>query len=131
MWSVFRIEETAKARRARSKPRRRGHNRFFLFAASFAPCAPSRSLRFEPASGYDPALILEAAVRLRVFDVLDQHPMTLDEVVSRTGTSVRGMRTLLNALVGLDLLTRTGDRYALTHESEPYLVSTRPGYQGY
>jgi len=83
------------------------------------------------ASGYEPALILEAAVRIGVFDILHPHPLTLAEVVQRTSASERGMRVLLNALVSLELLTRRGDRYALTPESAAYLVSTSPSYQGY
>ncbi|HEY2587521.1 MAG TPA: class I SAM-dependent methyltransferase, partial [Tepidisphaeraceae bacterium] len=38
---------------------------------------------------------------------------------------------LLNALVGLGLLDRYGDRYALTDESAAYLVTKSPTYQGY
>ena len=83
------------------------------------------------ASGYEPALILETAVRLKIFDILHQRPMPLTEVVGQTGASSRGMRALLNALVGLDLLLRYGEHYALTEESEAYLVSTSPSYQGY
>jgi ubiquinone/menaquinone biosynthesis C-methylase UbiE len=82
------------------------------------------------ASGYEPALILEAAVRLEVFDVLDAKPRTLGEVVELTKTSTRGMRALLNALVALDLLDKYGDHYALTAESAAYLVSHGPDYQG-
>lgn len=83
------------------------------------------------ASGYEPALVLEAAVRLGVFDALDDRPMSLTEVVARTGTSDRGMRALLNALVGLHLLDRYGEHYALSDESAAYLVSTKPSFQGY
>jgi ubiquinone/menaquinone biosynthesis C-methylase UbiE len=83
------------------------------------------------ASGYEPALILEAAVRLGVFDVLDERPMPLGEVVARVGASERGLRALLNSLVGLDLLARYGEHYALTDESAAYLVTTSPSYQGY
>ena len=90
--------------------------------------SPGRIL--DMASGYEPALILEAAVRVGVFDALDDRPLTLGEVVARTGASERGLRALLNALVGLRLLVRYGERYALTDESAAYLVSTRPTYQG-
>ena len=83
------------------------------------------------ASGYEPALILESAVRLKIFDILDERPMSLEDVARRTSASVRGMRALLNALVGLNLLIRYGEHYALTEESESYLVSTSPSYQGY
>jgi SAM-dependent methyltransferase len=95
------------------------------------PDLPSPERILDMASGYEPALILEAAVRLAVFDVLDDEPMTLGEVVARTGWSERGLRALLNALVGLDLLVRYGERYALSDESAAYLVSTKPTYQGF
>ncbi|HWE94657.1 MAG TPA: class I SAM-dependent methyltransferase [Tepidisphaeraceae bacterium] len=83
------------------------------------------------ASGYEPALILEAAVRVGVFDALDARPLTLDEAAAQTGASRRGLRALLNALVALELLDRNADRYALTAESAAYLVSGKPTYQGY
>ena len=94
-----------------------------------SPGTPRRIL--DMASGYEPALILESAVRLKIFDILDERPMPLLDVVQRAQASVRGMRALLNALVGLDLLVRYGEHYALTAESEAYLVSTSPSYQGY
>lgn len=92
------------------------------------PPGPERIL--EIISGYEPALILEAAVRLGVFDALHDRPMTLPEAAARVGASVRGMRALLNALVGLRLLVRYGQRYALSDESERFLVSTKPTFQG-
>jgi ubiquinone/menaquinone biosynthesis C-methylase UbiE len=91
---------------------------------------PTAQRILDMASGYEPALILEAAVRLGVFDVLDDQPLTLAEAVARTGASERGLRALLNSLVGLDLLVRYGERYALTDESAAYLVSNKPTYQG-
>jgi ubiquinone/menaquinone biosynthesis C-methylase UbiE len=96
-----------------------------------AKSLPTARRVLDIASGYEPALILESAVRLEVFDALDARPLTLAEVVERTKTSTRGMRALLDALVGMDLLERDGDRYALTDESAAYLVSTSPTYQGY
>lgn len=92
---------------------------------------PSPDRILDIASGYEPALVLEAAVRLRVFDVLDERPMKLADVAARTGTSLRGMRALLNALVGIHLLDRFGEHYALNEESAAYLVSSKPTYQGY
>lgn len=92
---------------------------------------PSADRILDMASGYEPALILEAGVRVGVFDVLNEQPLTLAETVERTGASERGLRALLNALVGLDLLVRDGARYALSTESAAYLVTTSPTYQGY
>ena len=83
------------------------------------------------ACGYEPALILEAAVRLGVFDALDEQPLTLAEAVARVGASERGVRALLNSLVGLRLLVRYGERYALSDDSAEFLVSSKPTYQGH
>ena len=57
-------------------------------------------------------------------------PQTLEQIAAETGGSQRGMRALLNALVGLDFLQRDADRYTLTRESAEFLVSTKPNFQG-
>jgi len=80
--------------------------------------------------GYSAPLILEAAIENRVFDVLDQRPMTVEEVSAATGASVRGLRAIMNALVGFQFLGKDADRYTLTPESASFLVSSRPGYHG-
>jgi len=92
---------------------------------------PTAQRILDMASGYEPALILEAAVRLGLFDALDDRPLPMPALAARIGASERGARVLLNALVGLDLLERYGDLYALTPESAAYLVTTSPRYQGY
>lgn len=80
--------------------------------------------------GYIPTLMLEAAVRHRVFDVLDGAPKTVKETASVTGASERGLRAVMNAMVGLNFLAKAGDKYALTPESEAFLVSTKPSFMG-
>lgn len=80
--------------------------------------------------GYAPPLILEAAVKHRVFDLLDQSPKTVQQLAAQTGASVRGLAMICNALVGLQFLTRTGDRYRLTPESAAFLVSGKNPYYG-
>src|SRR4051794_33102061 len=90
---------------------------------------PERIMRY--AWGYAAPLITEAAVRTGVFDALADSPKSLAEVQATTGASERGLRIILNALVGLELLTKNGGgRYALTPETETYLVSGKPGYLG-
>lgn len=83
------------------------------------------------AFGYAPTLILEAAIKHRVFDVLDAGPKTVEEVSRETGASQRGLRAVMNALASLDFLAKdaTG-RYALRPESAAFLVSTKPSFQG-
>ncbi len=80
--------------------------------------------------GYAPTLIIQSAVQHRVFDLLDESPKTVDELAQATATSKRGLTAILNALVGLQLLARSGDRYSLMPESATFLVSTKPGYHG-
>jgi ubiquinone/menaquinone biosynthesis C-methylase UbiE len=80
--------------------------------------------------GYAPPLMLEAAVQNRLFDALAAGPQTAAQVASTTGASGRGVRILLNGLVGLELLTKSGDAYALTPESATFLVSSKPSFRG-
>jgi hypothetical protein len=90
---------------------------------------PERLMQF--AFGYAPPLMIESAIRLRAFDALADGPKSLDELAAATGASARGLRLLLNALVGLELLAKDArGKYALTPESEKYLVSGKHGYLG-
>jgi SAM-dependent methyltransferase len=82
------------------------------------------------AFSYAPPLVVEAAVRHGVFDALDSGPKSVIELSEATGASPRGLRAILNLLVGVDLLRRQGDRYGLTAESAAFLVSTKPSFQG-
>jgi hypothetical protein len=92
------------------------------------PVTPERIFQFW--FGYAPTLMLETAVQLKLFDALDGGPKTAQQVAAATGASPRGTRMLLNALAGLQFLTKTGDTYALTPESAAFLVSTKPGFMG-
>ncbi len=81
--------------------------------------------------GYAPPLILEAALRHGVFDTLDSGAKTVREVEAATRASRRGLTAIMNALVGLNLLSKDVEgRYALTPESATFLVSTKPGFSG-
>ncbi|MBS1821615.1 MAG: methyltransferase domain-containing protein [Acidobacteria bacterium] len=80
--------------------------------------------------GYVPTLVIESSLKHHVFDVLDGAPKTLAETAAATGASERGLRSVMNVLVGLGFLAKDGERYSLTPESEAFLVSTRPGFQG-
>ena len=98
-------------------------------STSATAVTPERIMQF--AWGYVPTLVLESAIRHRVFDVLDAGPMTVKQTAAATGASERGLRTIMNVLVGLNFLAKVeGERYALTPESEAFLVSTKPAFQG-
>lgn len=90
--------------------------------------SPQRILQF--GFGYAPPLILEAAIQHRVFDALDSGPKTVEEMAQATGASARGLRILMNALVGLEFLTRESENYSLTPDSAKFLVTTKPSFMG-
>ena len=94
-----------------------------------SPPTPEKIMQF--AWGYAPPLILEAAIRNRVFDALNDGPKTVAETGTATGASERGLFAIMNALVGLEFLARDdAGRYSLTPESATYLVSSKPAYFG-
>jgi ubiquinone/menaquinone biosynthesis C-methylase UbiE len=90
--------------------------------------SPERIMQF--AWGYAPTLVIEAAVRHGIFDLLDKGPLTAVQVAARTGASPRGVNAILDVLVSLHLLQRKGNRVALTPESATFLVSTKPSFYG-
>src|SRR5437016_5030467 len=76
---------------------------------------------------YAAPLISGAATANKVFHTQASGAKNVDEVSRKTGASVRGLRAIMNALVGLELLKKSGDKYALTSESEAFLISNKPG----
>ncbi len=97
-----------------------------------APVTPERIMQF--AWGYVPTLVLEAAITHNVFDTLDSGPKTIQQVHEATSASIRGLAAIMNALVGLNFLAKTGSDsealYSLTPESSTFLVSTKPSFHG-
>jgi ubiquinone/menaquinone biosynthesis C-methylase UbiE len=97
-------------------------------AQSQQPLTPDRIMMM--AWGYAPPLMMEAAIRHGVFDLLDNGPLPLADVAAKTGASERGLRAVMNGLVGVGLLAKAGERYSLTPESSTFLVSTKPNFAG-
>jgi len=100
-----------------------------MSAAVTAPVTPQRIYQF--AFGYAPPLVLEAAIRHHVFDVLDSGAKSLAEISVATSASERGLEAILGVLVGLEFLAKDRQgNYALTPESAAFLVSSKPEFQG-
>nr|WP_294503463.1 methyltransferase [uncultured Rhodopila sp.] len=96
--------------------------------SSAAP-TPERILQI--AWSFAPPLVIEAAVRHRVFDILARQPLTLDGLAKATGASSRGLGAIANVLTGIGLLSRDeAGQFSLTPESAAFLVSDQPGYIG-
>ncbi len=81
--------------------------------------------------GFAPPVIIETGLRLGIFDLLDNGAGSIGEIAASSGASARGLRIVLNALVGLDLLAKDRlERYSLTPESARFLVSGKPTFHG-
>src|SRR5258705_12253435 len=77
---------------------------------------------------YAPPLIISAAVNNKVFDKLEGGPKTIEQFKKETGASERGLRAIMDALVGLELLKKDRQsRYSLMPESQAFLISEKPG----
>src|SRR6266487_1567293 len=73
---------------------------------------PERLMQFGFA--YAPPLIIGAAVSNKVFDTLETGGKTVEQVSKTTGASQRGLRAIMNALVGLELLKKDRhEKYSL------------------
>ncbi len=97
--------------------------------ATPAAATPARLIEF--AWGFAVPLMVEAAIRNRLFDALDLGPKTAAALAAETATSERGVRAVLNALTGVELIGKDAEgRYSLTPESAAFLVSTSPSFAG-
>jgi ubiquinone/menaquinone biosynthesis C-methylase UbiE len=94
------------------------------------PVTPERIMQI--AWGFTAPLLIESAVRYGIFDAIDANgPQSVEQIAQRAAASPRAIRIILNALVGLQFLSRDPqNRYALTPESAAFLVSKKPGFQG-
>jgi len=79
---------------------------------------------------FAPGQVILSAVELGVFPGIHQGRHTSEELAQHLGADPRGVRILLNALVGLELLEKVGDRYGCTPLSETYLIPDAPAYLG-
>jgi ubiquinone/menaquinone biosynthesis C-methylase UbiE len=89
---------------------------------------PERLMQFGFA--YAPPLIIGAAVSNKVFDSLASGAKTVAQLSKETGAPARGLRAIMNALVGLELLKKDRrEKYSLTPESTGFLLSDKPSTQ--
>jgi hypothetical protein len=78
------------------------------------------------ASGHVEARIVQAAVKLHLFDCLATRPLSSRDIAAALGTNPAATELLLNALVALTLLENNGDSYALSVTARTYLLSGAP-----
>lgn len=69
-------------------------------------------------------------VQLAVFTHIADGKRTVTEIARAAEASDRGVRMLLDALVGLQYLTKSGEEYGLTPISSEFLVRDKVNYMG-
>ncbi|MYA27971.1 MAG: methyltransferase domain-containing protein [Nitrospira sp. SB0672_bin_25] len=92
--------------------------------------APSPILFFETAFAIQRTCTIRAAVDLEVFTAIKEGHNTASALADRCKASERGLRMLADYLVMLGFLTKSENTYALTQDSEVFLVKTSPAYLG-
>src|SRR5207253_19009 len=103
--------------------------RFHVENKTSAQLTPERLMQM--AWGYAPPLIVGAALKHKMFDLLSNGAKTAEQIASEAKISPRGTKAILNALVAFDLLAKDAQqRYSLTPESSTFLVTTKPSYHG-
>ena len=80
--------------------------------------------------GFWGAKTLLSAVELRLFGLLAEGPLTLEELTERLDLHPRGRRDFFDALVALGMLQREDGRYANTPTTDAFLDPAKPGYVG-
>jgi predicted nicotinamide N-methyase len=92
--------------------------------------APAPQLFFETAFAIQRTAATKAAIDVEIFTAIKEGKNTSSALASRCQASERGMRMLADYLVMLGFLTKSGNTYQLTQDSEIFLVKTSPTYVG-
>ncbi len=74
--------------------------------------------------------VLFIAVRLRIFSILADQNMTVEEISSGMGTATQHLKSFLDACASLDLLLQKDGKYRNSKFSQVHLVEGKPGYIG-
>lgn len=82
-------------------------------------------------SSYWQACTLHSAVLLDVFTIIGDGRISAEELALSTDSNLRGVETLLNALVAMGLLIKESNRYANIAQGNAYLNKNSPHYLGY
>ncbi|UCE52021.1 MAG: methyltransferase [Desulfobacterales bacterium] len=75
--------------------------------------------------------VLHAGVKLDVFTIIGNEPLTAEQISRKLNGAQRGVQRLLNALVAMALLSKTDEKYANTPSSLDFLSKTSTKYIGH
>jgi ubiquinone/menaquinone biosynthesis C-methylase UbiE len=91
---------------------------------------PSPQLFFQTINAHQRTEALKAAIELEVFTAIGEGNTTAAEIAKRCQTSEKGMRILCDFLTIMEMITKQGDKYALTLDSATFLDTRSPAYIG-
>jgi hypothetical protein len=74
--------------------------------------------------------VLTTAVRLKIFTILSDKQMSVEELSSHCQSIPRFLKPLLDACVSMGFLNLTNDNYYNSHFSRVYLIESEPYYVG-
>jgi ubiquinone/menaquinone biosynthesis C-methylase UbiE len=94
------------------------------------PRRPSPERYLEAIGGYQRTWAMKAALELDVFTAIGEGASDLERIAKTVGAAPRGVRALVNYLVGLGFLTKTDETYALTPDSAAFLDRRSPTFLG-
>jgi ubiquinone/menaquinone biosynthesis C-methylase UbiE len=101
-----------------------------IFMSTSVAQQPSPQLFFQTINAHQRTEALKAAIELEVFTAIGEGNTTAAEIAKRCQTSEKGMRILCDFLTIMEMLTKEGDRYALTLDSATFLDKRSPAYIG-
>lgn len=82
-------------------------------------------------SAYWRGCALQASVRLQLYTILANGPLTGPELAAEAGSDVRATLLLLDALSAMGLLVKKKDTYENSQESNNFLVQSSQNYMGH
>jgi ubiquinone/menaquinone biosynthesis C-methylase UbiE len=85
---------------------------------------------FEDLCGYWRTQALVSAIELDLFTPMAQGKRTAEEIAAAAGASARGVPRLLDALVAMGYLSKSGNRYGLRPLAATFLLRGKERYMG-
>lgn len=91
---------------------------------------PTPDQIFGSMMGHVRSAVLKAGIDLGVFDLIAGGTSDLAGLVRASGVPERGLRIVLDAMVGFEWLDKSGGQYTLRPLAEMFLVKSQPVYLG-
>jgi ubiquinone/menaquinone biosynthesis C-methylase UbiE len=91
---------------------------------------PSPALFFQTVNAHMRTAALKAAIELELFSAIGEGHCTPQALANRCGAAERGLRMLSDFLTVSGFLTKEGEGYRLTQDSELFLRKSSPAYLG-